>query len=173
MKDDHQLDYDEVDYVVKKFPLCILANDIKTPTNIGSVFRIADGLGVSKIYLTGCTPVPPDKKINRTARSTVKFVDHEYCESALELISKLKQDGYKILSLEITANSTDISKFKVEPSDKICLIIGTERFGIDKELLKASDQAVHIPMHGQNLSLNVAIATGIAVFQLVQLFDRN
>ena len=136
--------------------------------NIGGLFRMADALGVEKIYLCGNSPTPPSKKINRTARSTVRYVSHEYCENALEIVARLKTNGYKIVSLEITKQSLDILDFDVQPEDKICLIIGGENMGVNQALLNASDVAVHIRMCGNNSSMNVAAAATIAVFEITR-----
>ncbi len=169
-KENIQLQHEEVKREKQLFPLCILANDINVPANIGSVFRIADALGIKKIYLSGSSPTPPNRKIKKTSRSTENAVAFEYQENALDIIEQLKSDDYLIVSLEITTDSTDIRKFKLNKSDKICLIIGAENMGIHQSLLDASDYTLHIPMFGQNSSMNVATACAIAVFELVKDF---
>ncbi len=170
---DYQLTHDEIKKEIRKYPICLLANDLIVPMNVGNLFRMADALGVEKLYLCGKTPIPPNKKINRSARSTVKFVEHEYRENALELIQDLKEQGYKIISLEITKKSTDIRHFQIAPTDKICLLIGTENYGIGQELLDMSEAAIHIPMHGYNSSMNVAMAASIAVYELTRQLDKD
>lgn len=165
-----QLDHSELQRESMSFPLCILANDIDVPMNVGSIFRIADAFGVQKIFLTGSSPVPPNSKIKKTSRSTEKAVKYEYIENALKIAGKLKENGYLIVSLEITTNSIDIRKFNVNKYDKICLIVGSENTGINQDLLNISDYTVHIPMFGQNSSMNVATACAIAVFELARRF---
>ena len=167
---DYQLMHDECKKEIRKYPICLLANDINVPMNIGNLFRMADALGVQKIFLCGTSPVPPNKKINRSARATVKIVDYEYQADALEVVRQLKSENYTIVSLEITKNSLDILDFRPKPTDKICLIIGSENTGVSQDLLDASDVAVHIQMYGQNSSMNVAMATTIAVFELIKYF---
>ncbi len=93
-----------------KYPLCFLAHDIDIPMNIGSFFRIADALGVEKIYLSGNSPIPPNSKIKKTSRSAEKYVPFLYKKDPAELIRELKSSGYKIVSLEITSDSIDIRK---------------------------------------------------------------
>ncbi len=163
---DYQLKYEDSKPQVKKYPVCLLANDMDMPMNIGSLFRMADALGVEKLYLCGKSPSPPGKRINRTARSTVQYVSHEYCEDALKTVRSLREAGYKIISLEITQQSIDILDFEVQADDKICLIIGREKWGIEQALLDASDGVVHIRMCGNNSSMNVAVAAAIAVFEI-------
>ncbi|RKX61830.1 MAG: TrmH family RNA methyltransferase [Thermodesulfobacteriota bacterium] len=163
-----QLEHNEFQREPIKFPLCILANDIDVPMNIGSIFRIADALGVQKIFLTGSSPVPPNNKIKKTSRSTEKAVEYEYKENALEVVDRLKQSGYLIVSIEITASSIDIRNFTTKKNDKTCLIVGAENAGVSQDLLDVSDYTIHIPMFGQNSSMNVATACAIAVFEFAR-----
>ncbi len=165
---DYQLAYDEIEQNIRKHPLCLLANDMRMPMNIGSLFRIADAFGVHKLYLCGSSPIPPSKKINKTARATVRSVDYEYREDALEAVNILKKEGYIIVSLEITKHSVDIQNFELQATDKVCLIIGAENGGVEQELLDTSDAVVHVPMFGQNSSMNVATATAVAVFEMIK-----
>ena len=167
---DYQLTHSESRHDYRKFPICLLVNNLHSPVNVGSIFRIADSLGVTKIYLTGTTPTPPNPKINKTARATVKSVDYEYIEDARTLVHDLKTGGYTICSLEITQQSTDIRTFDIVPTAKICLIIGAENEGVAQSLLDISDEVIHIPMFGQNSSMNVAVATAIAVFDLLKKY---
>lgn len=157
-------------YVKKevKFPFCILANNMDLTTNIGSFFRIADALGVEKIYLCGKSAFPPHHKIKRTSRSTENYVEWEYRESATDIILNLKSSGYRIIGLEITENSLDLSELVVKPLDKICLILGSEIEGINDELIALSDECVHIPMFGKNSSMNVANACSIAAYVITK-----
>ena len=163
-----QLEHEEVKINQVKYPVCILAHDMDVPMNIGSIFRIADALGLEKIYLTGNSAQPPNSKIRKTSRSTEKYVSYSYSKNPDEVIQQLKLDGYMIVSLEITSASKDIRNFKITAQDKICLIIGAENAGVSQELLDASHQTLHIPMAGQNSSMNVATACAIAVFEITR-----
>ncbi|MCB1935758.1 MAG: hypothetical protein KDF59_07435 [Nitrosomonas sp.] len=166
-----QLDHSAHEATSQKYPLCFLANDIDVPMNIGSFFRIADALGVEKIYLTGNSLVPPNQKIKKTSRSTEKYVPYAYEKDALSVVGNLRQSGYTIISLEITSNSIDIEDFSVSKEEKICLILGSENQGICESLLKVSDAAVHIPMLGVNSSMNVAAACSIATYEITRKFE--
>ena len=161
-----QLDHQSHQASATKLPLCFLAHNINDPINIGSLFRIADALGVSKIFLTGSSAVPPNPKIKKTSRSTDQHVDYECRKEPTEVISQLKTAGYKIISLEITSTSLDIRKLQIQPADKICLIPGSENRGVDQTLLSLCDSTIHIPMQGNNSSMNVANATAIATFEI-------
>ena len=163
-----QLDHNHYKAQSKKYPVCFLANDIDVPMNIGSIFRIADAFGIEKIYLTGTSPVPPNSKIKKTSRSTEKYVPYSYSKSALEVVKQLKSAGYKIVSLEITSSSIDIRNFSVTNKEKICLILGSENYGVSQELLDVSDCIIYIPMLGQNSSMNIATACAISTFEIIK-----
>jgi tRNA G18 (ribose-2'-O)-methylase SpoU len=154
--------------------LCFLVDDMHSPFNIGSLFRIADALGVEKIYLTGESITPPNDKIRKNSRATDKYVTYEYRPDAVPLVAELKMSGYRIISLELTNQSIPLHQLQLDQRN-ICLILGSENGGIKADLLDASDSIVVIPMQGQNESMNVATAAAIAVYNMKQqlqlLFD--
>ena len=154
----------------EKHPLCFLAHDVELGLNIGHLFRIADALGVERIYLSGRSAVPPDSKIRTTSRSAEKYVPFVYEANPLEIVDRLKREAYEIISLEITSSSIDIIELAIAKSQRVCLILGAENAGVSQELLDASDQTVHIPMRGQNSSMNVATACAIATYEIVRRY---
>ncbi len=119
------------------------------------------------MYLTGTSAIPPKYKIKKAARSTEDKIPYEYHTSALDVVNKLKQRGYIIVSLEITTTSQNIRDFKLSAEQAVCLIIGAENKGIDQSLLDQSDYCIHIPMYGKNSSINVANACAIALYELI------
>lgn len=151
----------------------LILDNIRSMENVGSIFRTADAAGVAKIILCGITPKPPRKEIDKAALGAVDFVDWEYQENAKDLICNLKENGIKIIALEqdkrsISYNNPD-SLPLTHDSCKIALIVGNETDGISKEVLDQADRIIEIPMHGKKNSLNVAVATGIALFKLKEL----
>ncbi len=153
------------------FPLCFLVHDLEGPENIGSVFRIADAMGVEEVILTGGSAVPPHRKIRKTSRSTEKTVPYVVEVDPLRVIGLLKAEGYVIISLEITSSSIDIRNLDIPVGAKVCLVLGSENVGVSQDLLDVSDHTVHIPMYGANSSMNVAMACAIASFTLVGLYS--
>ncbi|GAB1265459.1 TrmH family RNA methyltransferase [Aurantivibrio infirmus] len=151
-------------------PLVFLAHDFTTPENVGSLFRIADALGIEKIYLSGSSPCPPNKKIKKTSRSSEKYVAYSYHQDPLAIIEELKNQAYQIVCLEITDKSIDVAELEVNSSSKVCLVLGSEKNGISKPLLDMSDSVVHIPMLGANSSMNVANACSIASYVILQKY---
>lgn len=154
------------------FPLNIIAVDISSPQNIGSLFRLCDALGIEKLFLCGNTPVPPNTKINKTSRSTEKYVIYEHCESATQLVDTLKESGVTIISLEITSSSLAITSDEfpkvLDNKKPVYLILGAENTGVSETLLSLSDISVHIPMYGNNSSMNVISAASIACYEITK-----
>lgn len=152
-----------------KKTVCILVENFSVSSNVGSVFRISDALGVKKIYLVGSTPTPPNRKIKQAARSTDQHVPFSYESNSVSLIQRLKKENYKIVSLERTQDSKDIRDHGILPGEKVCLVLGSETKGVPRDLLLVSDLVLHIPMLGVNSSMNVANACAIAVYELMRL----
>jgi len=167
-----QLTHSEHQAVDTKFPLTVVANDLNSPLNVGSLFRLSDALGIEKLYLCGDTPTPPNAKIKKTSRSTEKQVDYEYLPDAENIVSELKAAGSLIISLEITTASISISSDVFHTALKnrqpVCLILGSEKTGVSEALLSLSDITVHIPMYGNNSSMNVISAASIACFEIIR-----
>jgi tRNA G18 (ribose-2'-O)-methylase SpoU len=139
---------------------------------VGAIFRTADGAGVGKIYLTGYTPAPidqfkrPNGEIKKTALGAEETVAWEKRENILELITKLKKSGLKIWALEQADKSVNYREAKL--TAPTALIVGNETEGIEPEILNLCDQVIEIPMRGAKESLNAAVATGIAVFRILE-----
>ncbi|AWF82322.1 RNA methyltransferase [Microbulbifer sp. A4B17] len=164
MQTDHSNHQPNVD----THPFCYLATDIGTPSNVGGLFRIADALGVEKIYLTGESLAPPNSKIRKVSRSTEKYVPYEYHLSAVKVAKSLQDKGYRLICLEISSNSIELRHAPVSKGDKICLVLGSEKDGVAAELLEMADVVVHIPMQGINSSMNVTSACAIATYALLE-----
>ena len=147
----------------------IILPDIRSAQNVGSIFRSADGFGVSKIYLTGTTPVPVDKfgransRITKTSLGAEKILSWDYQKTAVSVISKLKKDGFKIVAIEQDKKSVSLEKIK---GQKIALVFGNEVLGLPKSILNKCDQVAEIEMMGEKESFNVAVTCGIALYEV-------
>lgn len=144
----------------------LILDNIRSMENVGSMFRTADAAGIKKIYLCGITAKPPRKEIDKAALGAVDFVEWEYVENLKFLISDLKKRGISIIALEQDTRSIPLSTFHPLPSST-ALIVGNETDGISKEILDLSDQILEIPMYGKKNSLNVAVATGVALYNII------
>lgn len=142
----------------------LMAHNIRSLWNVGAFFRTCDALGVEHVYLTGYTGHPPRTEITKTAIGAEQWVPWEQARDPLPFVEQLKKDGWQIVSLELHERAVDIATFV--PAEKVCLIVGHEITGVPETLLELSDAVVQIPMLGKKESMNVAVATGIALHQL-------
>src|SRR3989339_1191690 len=147
---------------MKKF--FVICDNIRSLENIGSIFRTADALGVSKIFLCGISGKPPSHKISKTALGAENNISFEYCLQTWRLIDKLKKSKINIVALEQAKGEIDYRKFK--PKFPMALVIGNEVKGISKNILKKCNNIIFLPMLGQKESLNVSVAFGIAGYKI-------
>lgn len=144
--------------------MVVIAHNIRSLHNVGAIFRSADAFGVERLYLTGYTGIPPRPEIAKTALGSQDRVAWEQSADAVEVIRCLKADGYRVLALENGVGAEPIAP----QSGRIALVLGNEVEGIEPGVLAQCDKAVEIPMCGRKRSLNVSVATGIALFVLSQ-----
>jgi tRNA G18 (ribose-2'-O)-methylase SpoU len=142
----------------------VICDDIRSLENIGSIFRTADALGVSKIYLCGISGTPPHHKISKTALGAEKTIPFKYHKQVGRLIDKLKKDKIKIVALEQGKRAVVYTKFK--PTFPLALIIGNEVKGVSKKILDKTDKVIDLPMRGKKESLNVSVAFGVAGYYI-------
>lgn len=145
--------------------LQILLADVEDPVNVGAAFRIADAIKVKSLIMTGITPTPPHRLIEKVGRSKDRRVPWRYEEDPLKAIAELREESYQIIALELTAEAQLHHRF--EYADKVCLIVGHEDHGVTKRILEQVDAAVYIPMFGKGASLNVSVSLGVACFQML------
>lgn len=151
----------------------ILLHNIRSTHNVGSIFRTSDAVGVSRIYLSGYSPLPVDKfkrpvkEIAKTALGSEQSIPWESTKNPAVLIKKLSNEGFEIVAIEQDKRAIDYKSF--HPKGKILVLVGNEVRGLSSAMKKHADTIVEIPMHGKKESLNVAVAYGIAMFRL---FDR-
>jgi tRNA G18 (ribose-2'-O)-methylase SpoU len=153
-------------------PLRLLAHDVDLAGNVGALFRIADALGVEHLHLTGTSPLPPDPKIRRSARSAERHVAWSHAADPLDVVAQLKAQGWRVVALELSTRSVALHDFEVAAGERVCLVLGTESAGVSQALLDVVDATVHIPMRGHNSSMNVANACAIAAYAIGQRLDR-
>lgn len=164
--------------------LAVIAHNIRSTHNIGSLLRTSDGLGVSKVFFTGYTPYPakPDdarlphiadkltKQIHKTALGAESSVTWHQADEVAPVLDTLRSQGYIIAGLEQTQNSISLPDFKCP--EKLALLIGSEVTGIDKELLQHLDICLEIPMVGKKESFNVVEATTMALYQCLVVSSK-
>ncbi|KAA9325497.1 RNA methyltransferase [Adhaeribacter soli] len=151
----------------QKTPIVLVLDNVRSLNNVGSAFRTGDAFAVEKIYLCGITGTPPNKEINKTALGATESVDWDHASETPELLQKLKADGFKILAVEQVSNSVSLKAFQPEMGQKYALVFGNEVFGVEEAALALADTVLEIPQFGTKHSLNISVALGIVVWDLV------
>jgi len=152
--------------LLERLPVSVIAENIRSLYNVGSLFRTSDGAGVEHLYLTGYTGYPPRKEIDKTALGSVESVPWSHCPDTAGSILNLRAQGYQIVTLEHTDRSVPYTEAPYR--FPLCLVLGNEVSGITDNIVAKSDLSVEIPMFGIKQSLNVSVAYGIIVYHLVQ-----
>ncbi|NOQ23760.1 MAG: TrmH family RNA methyltransferase [Bacteroidales bacterium] len=152
-----------------KTPLIVVLDNIRSLNNIGSVFRTSDAFLIERIILCGITAIPPHKDIHKTALGATDSVDWEYNKDTSDAISKLKNEGYIIASIEQTEKAVMLQDFKVEKNKKYAIVFGNEVKGVQQEIVDMSDNAIEIPQFGTKHSLNISVSAGVVLWE----FFRN
>jgi tRNA G18 (ribose-2'-O)-methylase SpoU len=156
------------------FPKIYVALDnIRSAQNVGSFFRTSDSLGVDKILLCGITSIPPNKEIFKTALGATESVEWEHFTNTSYCIELLKEKGFKIICIEQTEKSLMLDKYEFNINKNICLVFGNEIEGVSKNIIEMADDCVEIPQLGSKHSLNVSVAGGIAIWDLVSKKLKN
>ena len=148
--------------------IAAVLENVRSMGNVGSMFRSADGAGVDRLLISGFTAHPPRAEISKTALGAEEHVAWEYWSRATEAVAALQQQGYRVIGLEKTDRSVELeSLLQDEPLDgPVAFVVGHEVEGVSDAVLAGCDQVAHLPMLGQKVSLNVAVAFGLAAYTL-------
>lgn len=157
----------------------LIAHNLRSAHNVGSLLRTADGLGVKRVYLTGYTPYPLAKNddriphiankihkaISKTALGAEDNGNWDHFDEVEPLLDMLKSEKWTIAALEQAPNSVKLPRY--HPPKKIAIIVGREVEGIEPELLRQCDITLELPMHGTKESYNVAQAAAMSLYHVV------
>lgn len=155
---------------VKLKPLYVVLDNLRSAFNVGSIFRTAECLGVSHIYLVGYTPTPEDLPVQKTAMGAEKLVSWSSFHKMSDVLKELEKKNIKMIGMETSDQSQDIYQAEVAPG--VALFLGNERFGLEKDLLKKMDYILEIPMMGVKNSLNVGNAFAISASEILRKWSN-
>jgi tRNA G18 (ribose-2'-O)-methylase SpoU len=147
-------------------------HNIRSLHNVGAGFRNADAFGIHELWFSGFTPTPPRPEITKTAIGAEEHVSWKKIEHAIKQIHQLKNEGYAVLALEQTNESIPIHHYQLS-GKPVCLILGNEVTGVDEEILQETDASIEIPQFGMKHSLNVSVASGVALYAFYEKFSRT
>lgn len=164
-----QKEHENIQNARHNLKIVIVAENIRTPENTGMIMRLADAFGIEKIFFVGEHAIDLTTKVKRASRNTYKTMRYEFRKDGKSEISELMKAGYQSIALEITQNSQSLYNFNADVHEKLVLVVGSERQGISEELLQLCHHHYHIPMFGENSSINVVNALAIGLFKITDI----
>lgn len=141
--------------------ISLILDSVQTPYNVGTIIRTSAALGVTQMWLVGATESPNHPKTNKTAMGSQRYVEWATVETPTEAIGAAKAAGFSIVGIELADDAAPLHELDL--SGKVCLVVGHEDRGLSKEALAAVDAVGYIPQVGKVGSLNVGVATSIAI----------
>lgn len=150
-----------------KRPIVVVLDNVRSLHNVGSVFRTGDAFLVEALYLCGFTGSPPHREIEKTALGATASVPWKQVQNSLECVNRLKQENYKVYAVEQTRNSIALNTLQYS-GEKIALVFGNEVQGVAQEVVDACDGVIEIPQQGSKHSLNISVAVGVVLWELVR-----
>jgi tRNA G18 (ribose-2'-O)-methylase SpoU len=155
---------------VSQIPFVAVLDNVRSLHNVGSIFRTADAAGIGKLFLCGMTGSPPRQEIRKAALGAEETVPWEYFRQTSEVVAKLKREGYYLIALENAPNSVDYRRAAYR--FPLALVIGHEYNGIAPDILAQCEAIVSLPMRGMKSSLNVAVAFGVAAYEIASRLEE-
>lgn len=149
---------------VKKLPVVVVLDNVRSMHNIGSIFRTADGFAVEKLYLCGITACPPHREIEKTALGATKSIKWAYFSTPQEAVEQLRGEGYTIIATEQAEGSVMLDEFQPVQDKKYALIFGNEVNGVSDEVMNVVDVCIEIPQFGTKHSFNIVVSAGIVLW---------
>ncbi len=168
----HRVDAEQYRHV-KKLPLTVVLDSVRSEMNIGSIFRTADAFLVERICLCGISATPPRPEIHKTALGAEDAVPWTHHASVLDAIDELRAQGYTILAIEQAHGSVGLQRFECDADAKYAIIFGNEVKGVAQQAVDASDACIELPQHGTKHSLNVACTAAIVIWHFYDQLHRT
>lgn len=152
----------------EKIPIIAVLENVRSAYNVGSVFRTADAFLIEAIYICGYTACPPHKEIKKTALGADETVSWKHFRNINEAMEDIRSLGYKIYAVEQAKDSYKLQAIAYEPGEKIAVVFGNEVTGVEQSTIEQCDGCIEIPQLGMKHSLNISVAAGIVLWELVR-----
>jgi 23S rRNA (guanosine2251-2'-O)-methyltransferase len=150
----------------EKFPIVVVLDNVRSLSNVGSIFRTSDAMRLEKVFLCGITATPPHNEIHKTALGAEESMEWRYFENTLDALDLLKSQNYIICSIEQVKKSTSLIDFQLNHDAKYAFIFGNEVKGVQQEVIDKSDMCLEIPQFGTKHSFNVSVSAGIVLWEV-------
>jgi tRNA G18 (ribose-2'-O)-methylase SpoU len=150
-----------------KSPVVLVLDNVRSMHNVGAMFRTADAFALEKIWLCGITPRPPHREITKTALGSEESMAWEYAAETRTAVNSLRDAGYQVIAVEQTTGSVPLPQFQPAAGQPVALVLGNEVFGVDDAVLELCHAAVEIPQFGTKHSLNVGVAAGVVLWDVL------
>ncbi|RUA30431.1 MAG: TrmH family RNA methyltransferase [Bacteroidetes bacterium] len=158
---------------VKKMPVTIILDNIRSLANVGSVFRTSDAFLIKEIILCGITATPPHREIQKTALGATESVDWRYVESTAEVVKELQANKVRVYAVEQADESKMLDVIAIDFDQEIAIVMGNEVKGVSDEVMEIVDDCIELPQFGTKHSLNISVTTGIMIWELFQQYQRQ
>ena len=158
---------------VEKMPVRIILDNIRSLSNVGSVFRTSDAFLIKEIILCGITSTPPHREIQKTALGATESVDWRYTESTADAVREFQELGMKVYAIEQAEESKMLDEVEFNFANEIVIVMGNEVKGVSDEVMELVNDCIELPQFGTKHSLNISVTTGILIWELFQQFQRK
>lgn len=156
-----------------KTPIHLLLDQVRSGHNVGSVFRTSDAFNISFLYLSGLTPVPPNREVLKTALGATQSVKWSHHDNTATLIQQLKSEGKMVIAIEQTLKSQPLHMFSPPANKELVFVFGNEVHGILPEIVALCDLALEIPQFGMKQSMNISVCAGIVLYDISNKLERG
>ena len=146
--------------------LIVACAPMRSNVNISSVARTASACAVERLILTGNASL-----ISKIARDGAEKLEVSIHRSLAPVLQKLRSDGYRLVGLEQTTNSTSMHSYNF--SRRSVLVVGNARTGLTPEILALLDDVVEIPVYGLPHSFNAATAASMALYEYCRQYPAG
>ncbi len=152
----------------EKIPVVAVLENVRSAYNVGSVFRTADAFLLQGVYLCGYTAYPPHKEIKKTALGAEDTVEWKHFRQIAEAIDDLRKEGFRVFAVEQAERSEKLQQINFEKNEKIAVVFGNEVTGVEQSTITLCDGCIEIPQLGMKHSLNISVAAGIVIWELIR-----